>query len=232
MYHPGIRASPQSDSEQRSLVAQHPALQPLLGASADVQRARVLEAITGVVAERGYATATVSDIVRRARVSRTTFYELYDGKESCFADACRHGFAVLEARLIQAAGAATSEEGWRGEFRSAIRTYLTTLAEEPLFARAFLVEVHAGGDASMKVVDETRERMAERFRASTARAMQDRAARIEPPDGAFVLFAAGADALAASHVRAGRVSSLGELEPILVYAAEALALGPEPMTVD
>jgi AcrR family transcriptional regulator len=177
------------------------------------------------VAERGYATATVSDIVRRARVSRTTFYELYDSKESCFADACRHGFAVLEERLVTAAAAASSD-GWLGEVRAAVRTYLTTLAEEPLFARAFLVEVQAGGDATLQVRDEAQKRLADRFGASIARARQERPKLAEPPEGALLLLAAGADQLAGAYVRAGRAASLGELEPVLMYSAEALLLGP------
>ena len=49
-----------------------------------VQRERVLEAMTEVVAEIGYQAATVSRILARARISQITFYELFDNKEQCF----------------------------------------------------------------------------------------------------------------------------------------------------
>ena len=41
------------------------------------QRARMIEAIVTAVAEKGYAAATVGDVIRRARVSRTTFYAMF-----------------------------------------------------------------------------------------------------------------------------------------------------------
>ena len=36
------------------------------------------------VAERGYARTSVADVLRRARVSRETFYEQFDNKQDCF----------------------------------------------------------------------------------------------------------------------------------------------------
>jgi 16S rRNA (adenine1518-N6/adenine1519-N6)-dimethyltransferase len=55
-----------------------------------------------VVAEKGYEAATVAEAVRRARVSRGTFYELFESKEACLADAYRLGNEVLEARVHEA----------------------------------------------------------------------------------------------------------------------------------
>src|SRR5438874_4109885 len=48
------------------------------------QRTRLLLAVVEVVAERGYAGATVGDVLRRARISRQTFYENFSNKEDCF----------------------------------------------------------------------------------------------------------------------------------------------------
>jgi AcrR family transcriptional regulator len=228
MYHPGIDPShskPEPAPPPRSLVAQHPSVEPLLGASTDAQRARILEAITAVVAERGYVAATVSDIVRRARVSRTTFYDLYDGKEECFADACRYGFAVLEQRMLAAAAQARGE-GWAAEMRASIRAYLTTFADEPLFARAYLVEVHAGGDVMMVLRDQMHRRVAAGFLAAMERAKAEREGLVDPPEAAIVTLAAGAEQLAGAYVRGGRASELAELESIFMYNAESLVLGP------
>ena len=59
-----------------SLVASHPDVSPLLTQRA--QRAKLLEAMVQAVAEKGFEAATVADAVRLARVSRGTFYELFD----------------------------------------------------------------------------------------------------------------------------------------------------------
>ena len=80
--------------ESSSLVSEHPEIAPLL-AGERVQRAKVLQAMVDVVAEKGYAAATVADAVRRARVSRGTFYELFDSKEACLAAGYRLGTDAL-----------------------------------------------------------------------------------------------------------------------------------------
>src|SRR5947209_19266056 len=89
------------------------------------------------VAEKGYEAATVADAVRVARVSRGTFYELFDSKEACLAAAYRLGSDVLEARVQEAVIGAAD---WEQELRLGLRVYLRTLEEEPLFARVYLLE--------------------------------------------------------------------------------------------
>ena len=48
------------------------------------QRTRLLEAVGRTVAEKGYAAATIDDIVRGAGVSKKTFYEHFQDKLDCF----------------------------------------------------------------------------------------------------------------------------------------------------
>ena len=48
------------------------------------QRTRLLEAVGRAVAEKGYAAATIDDIVRGAGVSKKTFYEHFEDKLGCF----------------------------------------------------------------------------------------------------------------------------------------------------
>src|SRR3954453_18526286 len=92
-----------------SIVARHPAVGPLLTERA--QRAKLLEAMVQVVAEKGYAAATVADAVRVAKVSRGTFYELFDSKQACLMEAYRLGGEVLTQRIDDAiAGARDGDE--------------------------------------------------------------------------------------------------------------------------
>src|SRR5690606_30880284 len=53
------------------------------------QRERLLTAAAEAVAEKGYASMSVADILKGASVSRTTFYQLFDDKLDCFLAACR-----------------------------------------------------------------------------------------------------------------------------------------------
>ena len=97
---------------ESSLLSHHPSVGPLLNERA--QRAKVLEAMVQVVAEKGYAAATVADAVRLARVSRGTFYALFESKEACLASAYRLGCEVLEERIAEAVREAAD---WREELR-------------------------------------------------------------------------------------------------------------------
>ena len=118
-----------------SLVAHHPDVSPRLEERA--QRAKLLEAMVQVVADKGYAAATVADAVRLAQVSRGTFYELFDSKQACLVAAYRLGSEVLEERI---SAAVRDAPDWREELRLGLRTYLQTLSAEPRFARVHLLE--------------------------------------------------------------------------------------------
>jgi AcrR family transcriptional regulator len=168
-----------------------------------------------VVAEKGYEAATVADAVRLARVSRGTFYELFESKEACLAAAYRLGLDVLAARVSEAIQAAGD---WRDELRRGIRAYLRTFDDEPLFARVYLLEwapVTQERDAAIR-------RFARRYGRSYARA----GARV--PDEALYVLAAGVHELTCAHVRAGGRAI--DLEDVLVGCAVRLAAKEEPWT--
>jgi AcrR family transcriptional regulator len=189
-----------------TLVGTHRALTGSLAAAGveDAQRARLLDGITRVVAEKGYADATVADVVRAARVSRGTFYALFASKEECFLEAYRHGVDVLHEQI----GAATRElTDWREQLRAGLDAYLRTLVAEPLFARTYLLEIHAAGTRAQIVRDEALRRFAERYRASFRLALRDGAGAM-PSDAALFVLAAGIDQLICAHVRAGALEDL------------------------
>ncbi len=48
------------------------------------QRARMLQAMAEAMAERGYVGTPVAEIIRRAGVSRETFYQQFSSKQDCF----------------------------------------------------------------------------------------------------------------------------------------------------
>lgn len=190
----------------RSLVARHPDVSPLLDERA--QRAKLLEAMVQAVAEKGYAAATVADAVRGAKVSRGTFYALFESKQACLEAAYRLGTEVLEERIHAAVQGAPD---WREELRRGLRAYLQALDTEPRFARIHLLEWQVLGaerDAALR-------RFARRYGRSFARSGHP-----VPPDDALYVLAAGIDQLVCSRIRAG--APVTDLEDTLLGCATRL----------
>ncbi|HKG38355.1 MAG TPA: TetR/AcrR family transcriptional regulator [Conexibacter sp.] len=119
------------------------------------QRERMLLAVAEAVAEQGFVTTTVADIIARARLSRRTFYEHFADKEECFLAA----YDTVVEQLLAAVGQAYEQaEGWPQKVHDGLETFVAYLAAEPAFARMCIVEVVAAGpeargrrDAAMRV---------------------------------------------------------------------------------
>jgi AcrR family transcriptional regulator len=189
----------------------------------DLQRARILDAIARVVAERGFEAATVADVVRAAGVSRTTFYEQFASKEECFLEAYRHGVDAVDDR-IRAAVHAAGPAGWRAQLRAGIRGYLDALAADPALARTSLHEVHAAGPNALDVRADALRRFAARYHATFEQARAADPELREPhPDALFVL-CAGTEQLAAERLRHDGPDALPGLEDVFCASAEALLL--------
>ena len=107
------------------------------------QQRRLVKAAISVFAEKGFAAATISDIVKSARVSRQVFYELFDSKETCFLAADQLGRqALLKNVFTNFQEAGNSSDDW---VRMPIRAYLKLCMEEKEFARAWAVEFPNAG---------------------------------------------------------------------------------------
>jgi len=206
-----------------SLVASHPALEPLLGPRGGAQRARLLVEMTNIVGEKGWANATVADAVRAARVSRGTFYSLFSSKEDCLIEGYRYGVEVLAGHIDEAVRA--TEGDWREKLRVGMRSYLASLSTRPLFARAHLIELPLAGERAQLERDSVLRDFAARFRRTFEAGAREDAELMVPSDDALFVLAAGVDELVSVHVRAGRTSELPALEPTLTASALALFLG-------
>jgi AcrR family transcriptional regulator len=177
------------------------------------QRARLLEAMVRAVAEKGYEAATVADAVRLARVSRGTFYELFESKEACLLAAYKVGYEVLEERIRTAVRHAAD---WREELRLGIRAYLQTLDQDPVFARVYLIEAQVVWDERHAVLGRFAGRYAKTFAKSGGPV---------PPADALYLLAAGVHEITCARVRKG--ARVLDLEDILVGCAVRLAATQE-----
>ncbi|MFC5182897.1 TetR/AcrR family transcriptional regulator [Actinomadura harenae] len=125
---------------------------------AAIQRDRLIDAFVQVVAERGYAGATIGRITDAAGVTKKTFYTHFAELDDCFLAAYERGTAIVLECMSAAFGA---ERTWPDSIRAALRTVLCMLADAPPFARMAMVEVNAGGPR----VRRARIECMERFRA-------------------------------------------------------------------
>ena len=179
------------------------------------QRTRLLEAVGRAVAERGYASATIDDVVRRAGVSKKTFYEHFADKEDCFLAAYEAASEELLARVREAHA---GDGDWLERTRAGIVAYLRWLAADPALARVYLVEVAAAGPRALERREALRDRYAELIRER------------RPSDLPFEILhavVAAVDDVVVRHIREHGAERLPELEPILMRLQVALLAGPD-----
>jgi AcrR family transcriptional regulator len=109
---------------------------------AEHQRERILAATIAVVAKRGYRSTSIDHIVKAARVGYVAFYELFAGKEECFAAAFERIVADTRAEL---SAAVPSSAGWTEQICTGLAALVELIAAEPARARFALVEAQAAG---------------------------------------------------------------------------------------
>ncbi|MBF6328645.1 TetR/AcrR family transcriptional regulator [Nocardia transvalensis] len=115
------------------------------------QRERILSAMAEVMAENGYVKTSVATIIKRARVSRETFYEQFRSKEDCFEAAYERAVELLIANMSKMTDAqqdsSVDREPVDREQRldRVLHAYLEGVAVQPAYARLYLVEVYAVG---------------------------------------------------------------------------------------
>jgi AcrR family transcriptional regulator len=125
------------------------------GGVSAIQRDRMIAAAVDALEDVGYARTTVSQVISRARVSRKTFYDLFDDREDCLLAAFEQMLAETRRPVEQAY---REQADWRDAVRSALAALLEQLDRAPGLAKLFVVESLAGGERMLrrraKVIDE------------------------------------------------------------------------------
>ncbi len=184
------------------------------------QRERLLAGLAAVVAERGYAKATIGQISEAASVSRRTFYENFESKDECFLAA----YGALDdylAQLMQEAEQAEAE--WPDRVAATFATLIRFLASRPNFARLYLVEPAAVGEAMRA----PREKTAQRFIALLEPGREQRATERDLAEGIEEALVGGTVTLLARRILSGEAEQLDRFSPAVIEFALAPYLGPE-----
>jgi AcrR family transcriptional regulator len=104
---------------------------------AESQRERLLAAVATIVAERGYAATTITEVAKTAAVANRVFYANFTDKEAAFLAAFD---AVADhLRELIAKAAAGADADWSQRLIVAFRTILEFFDSEPELARLCLV---------------------------------------------------------------------------------------------
>jgi AcrR family transcriptional regulator len=123
----------------------------------EIQHSRLLVAVAATIDEFGFEQSTVTRIAARAKVSRRTFYELFENRETCLVALID---AVVERveRDLEAAGLEGLE--WRERVRGGLWAILSFLEREPLLARIWVVHALHGGPQTLERREQVLARLA------------------------------------------------------------------------
>jgi AcrR family transcriptional regulator len=114
-----------------------PSVQERRDARAEKRRRRLAEAALELFAARGYNVTSVEEIVARARMSKSAFYEFFSSKEHCFRELLTlEGGALIEAVLADAA----TGRNHRERLRLGITRFVRSCFERSAVARVLIVE--------------------------------------------------------------------------------------------
>jgi AcrR family transcriptional regulator len=125
---------------------------------AEMQRARLLAAAVATFAELGYSRSSVAHITARARVSRRTFYDLFENREDCLLAVLRDAVERIEGEI---AAANLDEQAWRERVRGGLLVILSFFDREPTLARVCVVQALQGGPRVLAWREEILARLAE-----------------------------------------------------------------------
>ncbi len=142
---------------------------------AQIQRARILSAMVEIASEHGFLGAAVGRVVKRAGVSRRTFYDLFDGREECFLAAFDWG---VEQIALQMREAFARESSWRDGVRASLASLLVFLDAEPQLARVCVIEALGAGPLVLRRRAAVLQELADALGSGAPRA---RGAAAEPP---------------------------------------------------
>jgi AcrR family transcriptional regulator len=113
----------------------------------EIQRTRMLEAMTEIVAERGLYGTTIAAVAEKARVSRLTFTEIFGSIEEAFVALVQQVTAWPASQIHEAF---ERESSWRAGILAGVEALLVFLDAEPSLARVCVIDALAGPPAALE----------------------------------------------------------------------------------
>ena len=178
---------------------------------------RVLRALAATVAEKGYAAATVAEVIERAGTSYRVFYGHFEGKEEAVLAALDSGAAQMVASVLPAFHRARS---WPESVRAAYEAMFAFALEEPEYTRLGAVEMYTVGRRALRRRDNVMEGLEALLTPGYQLAPETPPIAAEAIGGAIY-------ALIHDQVKRKGPESLPDLAPTATYMTLAPFLGAE-----
>jgi AcrR family transcriptional regulator len=125
-----------------------------------------------VLAEDGYERMSVARVTHGARVSRRTFYDVFEDREDCFLAVFEDALARLSQRVIDAYQEVEARD-WCERIRSGFQELLTFFDEEPHLAKLLVVDALRTGPQVLRRRAEVLARVASAIQDGGAKASND-----------------------------------------------------------
>ena len=114
--------------------------------STKTQRGRLLAAMLAAVTADGYAGATVANVLARAGVSHSSFYEHFTDKEDCFLAVYRHISGCLLRRVVNALNDSSPERA----VHVVVEELIEHAGAKPVQARFLVSDALTGGGRALQ----------------------------------------------------------------------------------
>ena len=183
---------------------------------------RLLDAMSHVVARKGYADTTIADLAAEARVSRRTFYEHFSTKDEClialYELASEQALTVLKSHV-------DTRRDWHTQVEQALGAYLSTLACNPTLLRTLFIAILGLGAEGLAARRRANQRLAD-FILEVVNGPASKPPRAKPLPVAYAMGIVGAiNELVLQAIEQDRVKQLAELTETASQLARAVIDG-------
>lgn len=185
------------------------------------QRKRIVLGAAKVIADMGYADASVAQIIAQAGVSRATFYTLFGDKEACFL----YGFNKLSNAHLGEVEREINGAGLLPErLINAITVYLRRINIDQHLARAFITEAQAATPGLRSAYGLVQKRLQRGLQSWIDQVRQENPEVPEPSGTDMSLMMNGLNGHVIAQVRAGESFSEDHIVAMCRYIFATLGL--------
>jgi AcrR family transcriptional regulator len=170
--------------------------------------------------ELGFRETSVRAILEHSGGHRAQFYQHFEGKEDCFAQAYATWIERLCVEMLEAAATAP---GWEAGVREAIVRLFRFVTARPAIARALFLEVQIAGEPALA----RHEAVIERLAAAIDGARADIDPAEEPPEATAIFVVGGVESCVCEALSAGEPGRIWETLPELMHFAAGSYFGKE-----
>lgn len=189
------------------------------GSELDV-REGAMEGVLAVCGEIGFRETSVRAILEHSGGHRAQFYQQFESKEDCFAQA----YATWIERLcVSVLEAAATTPGWEAGVREAIVRLFRFVTARPAIARALFVEVQIAGEPAMARHEAVMDRLATAIDSARAEIEPSEA----PPEATGTFVVGGVESCICEALSAGDPGRLWDTLPELMHFAVGSYFGKE-----